>query len=135
MSGASRSQTHSWPSPGGVGGMATILGVLLVSWVMIQPGTQARPEKIRPDVAHYSDEYVTTDGVSDLKAERNYEEVYNNYEYFEAWYDAQKRIVRFIAYKQGQVDWEERYLYREGGRPYAKEVMGADGSKKMVELD
>jgi len=113
--------------------LTLLLPVLVTAW-LASPLAEARPEKIRPGVAHYSDGFETRDGVSDIAQERNYEEVYNNYEFYEARYDEKERIVRFIAYKRGQVDWEERYLYREGERPYAKEVIQSDGSKKTVEL-
>lgn len=114
--------------------MAAMLAVI---WGTVWTATpvQGRPETIRPGISYYSDDYAVTGGVADLVGEKNYEEVYRNFEYYEAVYDGQGRVVRFIAYKRGEEDWRERYLYGPSGRAYAKEVTQVGGGKRRVPLD
>lgn len=76
----------------------------------------ARPEKIRPGHAYYSDEYQVQGGVRDIVGEKNYEEVYQFYTYYEVVYDTAGRVVTFKAYKRGKVIRTEEYRYGPGGR-------------------
>jgi hypothetical protein len=75
----------------------------------------ARPERIRPGHSYYSDEVVTQGGVRDIGAERNYEEVYERYRYYEVVYDESERVVTFKEYKRGEVVQVERYRYAPDG--------------------
>lgn len=75
----------------------------------------ARPERIRPGHSYYSDETVTQGLVRDIGAERNYEEVYQRYRYYEAVYDGSGRVVTFKEYKRGDVVQVERYRYARDG--------------------
>ena len=76
---------------------------------------EARPEIIKPGIFYYAEEYVKTGETHDLAEEKNYEEVFKNYEYFETQYDAEKRVILFRHYKRGDVVWEERYSYHGKG--------------------
>ncbi|MBW2445454.1 MAG: hypothetical protein JRG83_05975 [Deltaproteobacteria bacterium] len=51
----------------------------------------------------------------DLAAEKNYEEVYQFYSYYEAIYDAQERVVVFKEYKRAELIRTEEYSYRSSG--------------------
>jgi hypothetical protein len=76
------------------------------------------PEKIRPGHSYYSDELAepTNQGlVRALGAEKNYEEVYQLYTYYEVVYDEGKRVVLFREYKRGEVIRSEEYRYDDAG--------------------
>lgn len=75
----------------------------------------ARPEKVRPDHSYYSDDETATGLVHDLVGEMNYEEVYQFYRYYEAVYDEEERVVRFVEYVRGDVVRVERYTYGPDG--------------------
>ncbi len=90
------------------------ISILLLTFVPIDAG--ARPEKIRPGVSYYSDEVVELDGVKDLGDEKNYEEVYQFYRYFEAIYDDTGRVTVFIEYVRGEVRQRDEYSYGSDGK-------------------
>jgi len=71
----------------------------------------SRPEVIRADVSYYSDDYVQQGLVRDIKSEKNYEEIYQFYTYYEVIYDESKRVKIFREYKKGDVIHEEHYQY------------------------
>lgn len=75
----------------------------------------ARPENIRPGLTYYSDDYVVQGLVSDIAAEKNYEEVYRFYNYYEAVYDENGRVKTFKEYKQGEIIRTEEYHYNATG--------------------
>lgn len=75
----------------------------------------ARPEKVRAGHSYYSDSEITTDLIRDLVGEKNYEEVYQNYRYYEAVYDAEERVIRFVEYVRGDVVGTETYTYGPDG--------------------
>ena len=85
--------------------------------------SEARPEIIKPGICYYAEDYVENKGVHDIAEEKNYEEVFKNYEYFETQYDASKRVILFRHYKQGDVVWEEKYAYHGNGKLARKEVI------------
>jgi hypothetical protein len=94
------------------GAVALLVGLLALA----SPGPAgARPERIRPGHSYYSDEAVTQGLVSDIGAERNYEEVYQRYRYYEAIYDERERVVTFKEYRRGDVIRVERYRYAADG--------------------
>jgi len=117
---------------------AQLLGALLLTTLLLtaallltalpHPEAQARPEKIRPGIAYFDDEYVVEKDVPDLVGEKNYEEVYQFYEYFEARYDGQGRVVLFVAYKRGDVVWRARIVHGGQGRAPKITVTNAEGS-------
>jgi hypothetical protein len=90
------------------------LGVLL-TLAFLPTTADARPEKIRPGMPYYSDDYVEAKGVRDIGAEKNYEEVYQNYTYYEAIYDDDERVVTFIEYERGDEIHREAYMYGPDG--------------------
>ena len=71
----------------------------------------SRPEVIRADVPYYSDDYVQQGVVRDIESEKNYEEVYQFYTYYEVVYDSSERVKVFREYKRGNLIHEERYQY------------------------
>ena len=75
----------------------------------------ARPEKIRAGHSYYSDDYVEAGLVRDIAAEKNYEEVYQFYGFYEAIYDARDRVVTFREYKRGDPVRTEEYRYAPDG--------------------
>ncbi len=76
---------------------------------------RARPERVRPGESYYSDDFVEHGLVRDLGQEKNYEEVYQFYTYYEAIYDAAERVVTFIEYRRGDVFTREEYRYDASG--------------------
>ena len=91
-----------------------ICGLALALCASTQPAS-ARPERIRAGVSYYSDELVATGPVRDIGAERNYEEVYQLYRYYEVVYDEAERVVRCLEYERGEVIREDTYRYAEDG--------------------
>ncbi len=97
-----------------------LLSTLLI--IALASLSQARPEIIKPNIYYYAEDYVNNGEVHDIADEKNYEEVFKNYEYFETQYDAAKRVILFRHYKRGDVIWEERYGYHDNGKLATKEV-------------
>ena len=84
--------------------------------ILLPAAAGSRPEKIREGVSYYSDDFIRSGEVRDIAAEKNYEEVYQLYTYYEAIYDARARVVVFKEYERGDVIREERYRYGEAGQ-------------------
>lgn len=98
--------------------MRVIAMLLLVSScvsVLHARTADARSERIKPGVSYYSDDFEAVGLVHDLAAEKNYEEVYQFYSYYEAIYDAEERVVVFHEYKRGELIRTEEYTYRSSG--------------------
>jgi len=74
----------------------------------------SRPEVIRADVPYYSNDYIQQGVVRDIESEKNYEEVYQFYTYYEVIYDSSERVKVFREYKRGDLIHEEQYQY-DGG--------------------
>lgn len=91
-----------------------------------------RPYEIKAGVSYYSDEFFVTDGISELGEEKNFEEVYQYYNYYEAIFDGAERIVTFKAYKQGALDFSEIYFYDNAGNPEKKIVVNSDGAETVI---
>jgi len=89
--------------------------VLLLSLLLHASIAEARPETIRAGVSYYSDDFVVSDSVHDIAGEKNYEEVYQFYSYYEAIYDETDRVVVFVEYRRGEVRRREQYAYGEDG--------------------
>jgi len=107
--------------------------IILALPVMLCAG-QFAPYKIKAGISYYSDEYMTIKGLSELGEEKNYEEVYQNYNYYEAVFDSQERIVIFKAYKRGVIEFSETYYYGSDGHPTKKIIKNSDGSESVVDL-
>ena len=71
----------------------------------------SRPEVIRADMPYYSDDYFQHGVVRDIESEKNYEEIYQFYTYYEVIYDSSERVKVFREYKKGDIIHEERYQY------------------------
>ena len=84
---------------------------LIVCLLLVAPAVQSRPEMIREGMKYYSDEYFEDGVVRDIEGEKNYEEIYQHYTYYEVVYDAQGRVTVFKEYKQGAVIYEAHYRY------------------------
>ncbi|MBE9537171.1 MAG: hypothetical protein IMF07_08325 [Proteobacteria bacterium] len=93
----------------------------------------ASPEVIKPGTLYYADEYEIKDNIAHLGAEKNYEEVFKNYNYYEAAYDDQKRLILFRAYKNGEIEWEERYSYHPNGRGLASRKTTRSGKPEHLD--
>lgn len=96
---------------------ALALVMVMVALLLVFPSrrSDARPERIKAGMSYYSDDFVQNGLVSDLAGEKNYEEVYQFYSYYEAIYDDQGRVVTFKEYKRGDVIRTEEYRYRASG--------------------
>jgi hypothetical protein len=92
-----------------------LLLLACIAWFLVPVRAAARPEKIRPGHPHYSDDYTVEGLVHDIAEERNFEEVYQNYRYFEAVYDEAGRVVVFKEYERGEVIRAEEYRYGPDG--------------------
>jgi hypothetical protein len=96
------------------------LKVALAAGLVLNPcalidAASARPETIRAGVSYYSDELVESGPVRDIGIERNYEEVFKLYRYYEVLYDESERVVRCLEYKRGDVIREDTYRYADDG--------------------
>ena len=109
------------------------IAMILVSPIVFGAG-QFQPYEIKADISYYSDEYTSLEGISELGEEKNFEEVYQNYNYYEAIFDSQERIVTFNAYEKGVIEFSEIYYYEGEGRPVRKEVKNPDGSKSVIDF-
>jgi hypothetical protein len=93
---------------------ALVSGLVLAPCALAAPAS-ARPETIRAGVSYYSDELIESGSVRDIGAERNYEEVFKLYSYYEVVYDESERVVRCLEYKRGEVIREDTYRYAADG--------------------
>ena len=84
---------------------------LFACLLLVAPAVQSRPDVIREGMKYYSDEYFEDGLVKDIESEKNYEEIWQHYTYYEAVYDSQGRVTVFKEYKQGAVVFEARYRY------------------------
>lgn len=91
-----------------------VAGLVLVPHALPSPA-RARPEVIRADTSYYSDELVESGSVRDIGPERNYEEVFKRYTYYEVIYDSDERVIRCLEYKRGDVIRTDHYRYAEDG--------------------
>ena len=96
---------------------------LIACLLLVAPAVQSRPEVTREGMKYYSDEYFENGLVKDIESEKNYEEIYQHYTYYEVVYDAQGRVTVFKEYKQGAVIVEELYRYTPGSPDVERTVM------------
>ena len=94
---------------------AALLAGLVLAPCVLPALASARPETIRAGVSYYSDELIESGPVRDIGAERNYEEVFKLYRYYEVLYDESERVVRCLEYKRGDVIREDTYRYAADG--------------------
>ena len=92
--------------------MDTFTHYCLVILLMLSTSVAySRPENIRADMPYYSDDYFEKGVVRDIESEKNYEEIYQFYTYYEVIYDSLERVKIFREYKRGDVIHEEHYQY------------------------
>ena len=117
--------------------MNKTIHLLLLIFILMAAAdfSEARPERIKPGLSYYSEEYTTAGNVSDIAEQKNYEEVFKNYEYYEAVYDDKKRVKIFRAYKRGEIVLTERYFYRPGGKLAKKEIIDSKRSQETIIFD
>jgi hypothetical protein len=96
---------------------------LIACLLLIAPAVQSRPEVIRADMKYYSDEYFDEGIVRDIEGEKNYEEIYQHYTYYEVIYDSLGRVKVFKEYKQGTVIYEALYRYGPGPQDVERTVV------------
>ncbi len=111
--------------------MKTMFKHLFCSLVicLVTVSAWARPEIMQEGISYYSNEYFQEGEVKDLVAERNYEEVYQFYTYYEVVYDSAGRVKVFMEYKQGEVILEEHYQYNDQGALVKKDVLTPEADK------
>jgi hypothetical protein len=109
-----------------------LLGCCIAVFCLVASPLHARPERIRPGVEYYSDDYVEQAGVRDIAGEKNYEEVYQLYTFYEAVYDAEERVERFKEYERGDVVREDRYRYDAKGKLIEHEIKRPKESSEVV---
>jgi hypothetical protein len=93
----------------------SIAGLAALAVFVFAAQAAARPENVRPGHSYYSDSDSAVGLVRDIVGEKNFEEVYQLYSYYEAIYDAEERVVRFVEYVRGDVAQVERYTYGPDG--------------------
>ena len=103
--------------------------ILMLAMVSI---SQARPEKIKPGLSYFAEDYATTGNISEIKVEKNFEEVFKNYEYFESVYDEKMRVKIFRGYKRGDVILTEHYTYGADGKLKEKKIEREGKSTETV---
>ena len=105
--------------------------IILATPVVLYAG-KFEPYEIKAGMSYYSDEYSISNDISELGEEKNFEEVYQNYNYYEAVFDSQEQIIVFKAYKQGVIEFSETYFYDDDGTRVKKEIKNSDGSITTV---
>ncbi|MDJ0956948.1 MAG: hypothetical protein QNI91_08835 [Arenicellales bacterium] len=109
------------------------IAIILASPAVLLAG-KFEPYEIKPGIPYYSDEYTDNNGVSELGEEKNFEEVFQNYNYYEAVFDADKRMIIFKAYEKGAIEFSESYHYDSEGHLIKKVVQNSDGSETVVDF-
>ena len=107
--------------------------IILASPAVVLAG-KFQPYEIKPGVPYYSDEYTDNNGVSELGEAQTLEEVFQNYNYYEAVFDEDKRMINFKAYERGAIQFSESYHYDGEGRLIKKVVKNSDGSETVVDF-
>ncbi len=103
--------------------------ILLICFVAIP--AWARPEIMHEGISYYSNEYFQKGEVKDIVSEKNYEEVYQFYTYYEVIYESAGRVKVFKEYKQGEVIYEEHYHYDDQGVLIKNSVLTPKSEKEQ----
>ena len=113
--------------------------VLLVSCIVglgVSLEAASQPEKIRAGENYYSDALGEATNQGMVRApgqDKNYEEVYQFYTYYEFVYDEEERVVLFREYKRGEVIRAEKYSYGDA-RALKERVVSQPGKEDEVTL-
>jgi hypothetical protein len=113
---------------------ATVIILLAIALGVSEPAA-SRPERIRPGVSYYSDDFVLTGQIHDLVGEKNLEEVYQRYQYYEAVYDQSERVVVFKEYLRGELVRTEKYDYGADGSPTQKTVTRPGEPARVIPIE
>jgi hypothetical protein len=113
--------------------LVLFMAITVASLTVLYAG-EFKPYEIKADIPYYSDEYTTSNGVSELGEEKNFEEIYQYYNYYEAFFDSNKRIVIFNAYERGDIEFSETYYYDGDGGPIKKMVKNSDGEESVIDF-
>ena len=105
---------------------------LFACLLLVAPAVQSRPEAIREGMKYYSNEYFEDGLVKDIESEKNYEEIYQHYTYYEVIYDSQGRVAVFKEYKQGAVIFEARYRYTADSAEVERTVLVSGKSPQVT---
>ncbi len=112
--------------------LSALFGLTLMT---TSPYALSRPEIVREGISYYSNDYIQMEEVRELADEKNLEEVYQFYSYYEASYDARGRVIVFKEYKKGNVIHEEQYFYNdEGDTPEMKTVLVPGKEPQVVHI-
>jgi hypothetical protein len=121
------------PAPNGrrggerVRGISGLFALALAACSLVAGVVDARPERFRAGHPYYSDDFTVDGVVRDLAEEKNYEEVYQAYRYYEAVSDDRGRVVIFRKYQRGGVAREDRYRYEGEGTAPVEHTVAEDG--------
>jgi hypothetical protein len=113
--------------------------VLLISCSLgmsVSLEASSQPEKIRAGQSYYSDALGEPTNQGMVRApgqDKNYEEVYQFYTYYEFVYDEEERVVLFREYKRGEVIRAEKYSYGDAGA-LKERVVSQPGKEDEVTL-
>jgi hypothetical protein len=102
-------------NPGTFRAWAAVSCGLVLAACALPPLAEARPETIRAGVSYYSEELIENGPIRDIGVERNYEEVFERYTYYEVVYDESERVIRCLTYKRGSVTRKDTYRYAADG--------------------
>jgi len=122
-------------NPGATLRIAFVMAVVIAG-LGIPLAASSLPEKVRPGESYYSAELAepTNRGlVRALGPEKNYEEVYQFYTYYEFVYDEGGRVILFREYKRGDVIRTEKYHYDASGL-LTKRVVAQPGKPDEITL-
>ena len=120
--------------PGDLYSVLFLFFCLVGTFPGLNPEAYAAPEKIIPGNSYYSDDYVELNQILELAEEKNLEEVYQHYQYYEAIYNNHKKILQFKCYKRGKLEWQEQYFYDEQGKLLKKEIDSPGNKKEIVKF-
>ena len=114
-------------------GSSIVLGLIGVGTL---PVASEQPEKIRPGESYFSDELAEPTDQGLVRApgpEKNYEEVYQFYTYYEFVHNEGKRVVLFREYKRGDVIRTEKYSY-DGSGFLTKRTISEPGKQDEITI-
>ncbi len=108
--------------------------VVLLGMLSGVPCLYAKPPNIKPNLSYYSENYSLSGNQYELAEEKNLEEVFKNYNYYEAIYDELGRVRIFRAYKRGEIDFSEVYFYDNAGNLIHKIMTDSSGREYVTKF-
>ena len=110
----------------------TLATLAILTLLSVYAPAYSRSEIVKEGMSYFSDDYMQIDGIKDLAEDKNIEEVYQFYTYYEARYDSSSRVILFKRYKQGEVILEERYLYEGNSSTQGTKEVLAEGKEPQL---